>query len=121
MKLSVDQDKCIGCGACVAISPENFDFNDDGLSVVKNEEITEKTMDAVEACPTFAISTTNDGEQVDTCTCEHCECDNCECDNECSCGDECNCTEECNCGCIADVCDCDECHCNCECENEEDE
>ena len=32
MKLNVDQEKCIGCGACVAIAPENFDFDEDMLA-----------------------------------------------------------------------------------------
>lgn len=56
MKVSVDQEKCIGCGACVAISPDNFDFNENGLSYAKSEEVTEKTMSAKEACPVYAIS-----------------------------------------------------------------
>lgn len=56
MKVKVDEKKCIGCGACVAICPKNFDFNDEGLSVVINaEEITEETREAVDACPVCAI------------------------------------------------------------------
>ena len=39
-------DTCIGCGACVAIAPENFDYAE-GVSVVTNETITEKTKEAV--------------------------------------------------------------------------
>ena len=27
--VKVNEEKCIGCGACVAIAPENFDFNDE--------------------------------------------------------------------------------------------
>ena len=26
--VKVNEEKCIGCGACVAIAPENFDFNE---------------------------------------------------------------------------------------------
>lgn len=29
-KIIVDDEKCIGCGACVAIDSEHFDFNEDG-------------------------------------------------------------------------------------------
>ena len=47
-------DTCIGCGACVAIAPENFDYAE-GVSVVTNETITEKTKEAVDACPVGAI------------------------------------------------------------------
>lgn len=56
MNIKLDQEKCIGCGACVAIASNNFDFNDDGLSEVKNNEITEETKDAVDSCPVSAIS-----------------------------------------------------------------
>ncbi|MBE6146112.1 MAG: ferredoxin [Bacilli bacterium] len=47
-------DTCIGCGACVAIAPENFDYQE-GVSVVINEEITDATKEAVDACPVGAI------------------------------------------------------------------
>ena len=47
-------DTCIGCGACVAIAPENFDYQE-GVSVVFNEEITDATKEAVDACPVGAI------------------------------------------------------------------
>ena len=55
-KLHVTNDMCIGCGACVAMDPEHFDFNDDGFSVVKsNDNITEETNSVVECCPVGAI------------------------------------------------------------------
>ena len=47
-------DTCIGCGACVTIAPENFDYAE-GVSVVTSETITEKTKEAVDACPVRAI------------------------------------------------------------------
>lgn len=47
-------DTCIGCGACVAIAPDNFDYQE-GVSVVTNEEISEATKEAVDACPVGAI------------------------------------------------------------------
>lgn len=47
-------DTCIGCAACVAIAPDNFDYQE-GVSVVINEEITESTKEAVDACPVGAI------------------------------------------------------------------
>ena len=37
-KIKVLTDQCIGCGACVGIDPEHFDFNEDGLSHVISEE-----------------------------------------------------------------------------------
>lgn len=54
----VDKDKCIGCGACVSIAPEVFDFDTDGLAIAKenvSDEFKEKGMQALESCPTDAI------------------------------------------------------------------
>ena len=31
-ELTVNEEACIGCGACVAIDPEHFEFGDNGLS-----------------------------------------------------------------------------------------
>lgn len=59
MKLKVDKDLCIGCGACQAICPEVFEIEDDGLASVMAEDITkeveEDAIDAKEGCPTSAI------------------------------------------------------------------
>lgn len=59
MKLKVNQDVCIGCGACAAICTEVFDINEDGLAIVTVEEIKkeneEDALDAKEGCPTGAI------------------------------------------------------------------
>ncbi len=54
--IKVDENTCIGCGACMAIAPENFDFNDNGLSQVISQEVTESTHEAANACPVSAIS-----------------------------------------------------------------
>ncbi|MDD4036020.1 MAG: ferredoxin [Bacilli bacterium] len=60
MKVNVDEDLCIGCGACPAIVPEVFELNDQGLAYVKtneyNENKKEEITDAKESCPTGAIS-----------------------------------------------------------------
>lgn len=59
MKVKVNQDNCIGCGACEAICSEVFALNDDGLSTViadNFENIDKATIkDAEESCPTSAI------------------------------------------------------------------
>ena len=52
-KVSVDQDKCIGCGACVATCPAVFELKD-GKAVVKGEGDCDKA--AAEGCPVGAIS-----------------------------------------------------------------
>lgn len=86
-KIDVSKDLCIGCGACVAIDPEHFEFDDEGKSsVIHNENIeiqgqdNENLTNAIESCPTSAISikeveesgkspATID-EEENTCTCE---------------------------------------------------
>ena len=60
MKVKIDQEKCIGCGNCVALTNSQvFDFNDDGLAecIVGeiNEELEETVKEAKEQCPTEAI------------------------------------------------------------------
>lgn len=60
MKIKVNQEACIGCGACVATAGELFDFNEDGLSKAKVEVVPAdkkaKADEAVNTCPTGAIS-----------------------------------------------------------------
>lgn len=61
MKFKVDENACIGCGACCSICEEVFDFSSEGFAVAKEEEITdeetkEKAIEAMEGCPTDAIS-----------------------------------------------------------------
>jgi len=66
-KVQVNSVKCIGCGACVGLDPEHFDFNDAGLS----EAISQENLDsadleqAKEGCPTAAIEIVEDGEVQD--------------------------------------------------------
>ena len=59
MKVKVNEDACIGCGACAAICDEVFEMNDECLSEVvvdKVQEENEKGLkEAIESCPTGAI------------------------------------------------------------------
>ncbi len=59
MKVKVNRDNCIGCGACEAICPEVFNLDDDGISTViidNFDNIDNNTLqDAIEGCPTGAI------------------------------------------------------------------
>ena len=101
-KLNVNEEACIGCGACVAIDGAHFDFNEDGLSeVISNENIdTEECKNAMASCPTNAISYVEEANE--NCHCENCTCENCECTEECHCE---GCHEE-------EACD-NKCHCEC--------
>ena len=59
MKLYVDQDLCIACGACISLCPEVYDWNDDGKADVivdeVSEDMQESAVDGMESCPTEAI------------------------------------------------------------------
>ncbi|HHX51387.1 MAG TPA: ferredoxin [Clostridia bacterium] len=59
MKVTVDPDLCIACGACIDVAPELFDWNDDGLSEAIVDEVPEDQEDlareAIDSCPTEAI------------------------------------------------------------------
>ena len=59
MKVKVNKDACIGCGACAAICDEVFEINDEGFSESKVEEVKEELQDevrdAADSCPTGAI------------------------------------------------------------------
>lgn len=59
MKVKVNKDACIGCGACIAICEDVFEMNEEGISTVKQEEVPsdleEQVKDAIESCPTGAI------------------------------------------------------------------
>jgi ferredoxin len=55
--VSVDKEKCIGCGACISLCGEVFEFKD-GKAVVKKGKEKLKipcVKEAVETCPVTAI------------------------------------------------------------------
>lgn len=59
MKIKVNQDACIGCGACEQIDDELFKINDEGLSEALDEKVSEdkeeNAREAIDSCPTGAI------------------------------------------------------------------
>lgn len=64
MKVKVNKEACIGCGACAAICDAIFEIDDEGLSKVKKEEVKEDekqaVIDSAESCPTGAIKVTEE-------------------------------------------------------------
>lgn len=101
--LKVNEEQCIGCGACVAIDPEHFDFNENGLSsVIKNENLESANLkSAMESCPTGAISFNDDNAENNSTN----NCEKCANDKKCECGCE-NCTNDDNCECGCENCEC---------------
>lgn len=59
MRVEVDQELCISCGACIDTCPEVFSWNDDekARSIPEDvpSELEEQAHEAVEGCPTSAI------------------------------------------------------------------
>ena len=58
-KVVINKDKCLGCGMCVGIESDVFDFDDDGLAKVNNDNINddnkENVNNAIDSCPVAAI------------------------------------------------------------------
>ena len=59
MKISVNQEACIGCGACANVAEDLFEINDEGFSTNLVDEVPEGqeevAREAINACPTGAI------------------------------------------------------------------
>lgn len=61
----IDQETCIACGACGAVAPEIFDYNDEGIAygiLDDNQGITDvpedlldDLQDAQDGCPTESV------------------------------------------------------------------
>ncbi len=61
-KIVVDEEVCIGCGACISACPECFEFNEDGKSKVIEGAVCDCDLEEVALdCPVQAITVT-DGE-----------------------------------------------------------
>ena len=60
MRVKVDRTRCQGHNRCVALAPQVFDTDDEGMSVVLTEEVLPEQHDrarrAEQACPERAIS-----------------------------------------------------------------
>ena len=54
-KVKLNEDTCIGCGACCGIAPETVTFGDEHAEVIK-EEVTPAAEEAANCCPVGAIT-----------------------------------------------------------------
>ncbi len=54
--VNINKEKCIGCGLCVSICEEVFSMDTDGKAKVKAQKKLPCIKNAIESCPTEAIS-----------------------------------------------------------------
>lgn len=59
MNISVNRELCIGCGACVATCPDNFEMDNENKAIIKttsvSDELKKCSKEAAESCPVDAI------------------------------------------------------------------
>ena len=59
MKLIADRDACISSGNCMMVSEELFDADDDGIVVLRTEEVPadeeDHAREAVKICPASVL------------------------------------------------------------------
>jgi ferredoxin len=57
-RVDVDRERCVGSGTCELLAPDVFEVGDDGVVAVLRPQLgdDEPVRDAVQACPTQALS-----------------------------------------------------------------
>jgi len=56
MKVEVDKEKCIGCGACANLCPDVFELEEGKANVKEQETDKECAKEAADSCPVQAIN-----------------------------------------------------------------
>ncbi len=60
MRIVIDRERCAATGMCTSIAPANFELDDAGALVVKDEGVLPETLELIESavacCPMEAIS-----------------------------------------------------------------
>jgi ferredoxin len=67
MKITVDQDVCIGAASCVALASKTFSLNQEGkvYVLVEDGDSRDAILEAARSCPVFAIKLfEDDGTEI---------------------------------------------------------
>lgn len=67
MKIEVDRELCTSVATCIAVAPNTFELDDDGIATIKNPQGDDEQtiLQAAESCPVRAIIIKDDnGQQI---------------------------------------------------------
>ena len=67
MKIEIDREACTSVGTCLAVAPNTFELDDEGIAIIKNPtgEDEATILQAAQSCPVNAIIITDDdGKQI---------------------------------------------------------
>lgn len=68
LTVKVDRNLCISAGTCIAVAPQAFSLDDQGIAVILDSaetETDETLLDAAKACPVAAVIITDEeGKQI---------------------------------------------------------
>ncbi len=59
-KVIINENACVGCGLCIQLSPEAFEYGDDGIAKIKDQDFIQDGgydfRDIVDNCPVEAMT-----------------------------------------------------------------
>ena len=65
MKIKVDRELCTSVATCVAVAPNTFELDDEGIAIIKNAkgDAEDTIVQAAKSCPVNAIFVYDDSDK----------------------------------------------------------